>query len=470
MVQTSPWKDSLHAGHPHRMPDAIFGMAAGFFAIAFYLIIEINVTVLRTFKKRRGLYFWSLLISSWGTFFHTLGYVTLWWVPKAPWGLNTSFIMFGWSAMITFQSLVLYSRLHLVIRNHKILRGVLIMIMSTIILIQIPQWVTTWAATDTKLSVTKKWSPYDSIMVRVSQLAFLLQEGTLSILYIWGAVKVLSANDKIDVRRVKWDLIYINTFLILVDVIILCLAYTNEHFPKEPIQNFVYAFKLKIEFVVLNQLMIITSQSRATNFNGGGRYIKPSSWDSPSAQQARSNPSTDGKQYLGLTTSASEPKSPSAQGCEIAKNSEKDRSQSESSDATKVVSPTTSFGKAGNYFAAEMYRELRSQSDSSDATKIVSPSYKKRSRVETDPNCDGKQSEILPERDGAPFRKYHSSERLAPTHAPSGRGGERLQMQSHPPLRKASRNWWGRLLSMIPTGEERLHKDLAAVERGDMKV
>ncbi len=455
MVQTSPWKDSLHAGHPHRMPDTTFGMAAGFFAIAFYLILEINVTVLRTFKKRRGLHFWSLLISSWGTFFHTLGYVTLWWVPRAPWGLNTSFIMFGWSAMVTFQSLVLYSRLHLVIRNHNILRGVLILIVSTIVLIQIPQWVTTWASTDTKLSVTTKWSPYDSIMVRVSQLAFLLQEGTLSILYIWGAVKVLSANDKIDLRRVKWDLIYINTFIILVDIIILSLAYTNEHFPKEPIQNFVYAFKLKIEFVVLNQLMSITSQSRAANCNAGGRYVKPSSWDQPSAQAARSSPSTGGK-HEGLTTSVTDPKSPSAYGLKSPTIFEKERSQSNSSDATKVVSPTASYRKGSSYFATGLGRETRSYSDSSDTTKVVSSMHRKGLSFATGPTHDGRESGSLQRSGGVPYGNSFSSKGLAPRNSENGRIGQK--------------SWWDRLLSMVPTGEERLEKDVTAVQRGDMKV
>ena len=211
--------------------------------------------------------------------------------------MNTAFILFGWSAMVTGQSLVLYSRLHLVIRDYRILQGVLIMIIATAIFIEIPQWVTTWASTDTKYSVTKLWSPYDSIMVRVSQLAFLIQEATISGLYIWGVLTVVAPNDKIKVSRVKWDLIYINTYIILVDIIILVLAYTNEHIPKEPIQNFAYAFKLKIEFIVLNQLMAITSQSRASNMNGGHRYWK-SSRSGSAPQVTRSNPSDNSKTTL----------------------------------------------------------------------------------------------------------------------------------------------------------------------------
>ena len=184
MVQTSPYKDSLHAGTPAPMPYALFGWAASFFGIALFLVAEINVTVLRRFKRRRGLYFWSLLATSWGISGHTLGYIFAWWVPGSPWIFNTACILFGWSMMVTGQSLVLYSRLHLVIRNRDILRASFFIMIVTFFAIEIPGWVTTWPATDPK--VTEEWSYRDSIMVRVTQLAFPILESYLCILYILG--------------------------------------------------------------------------------------------------------------------------------------------------------------------------------------------------------------------------------------------------------------------------------------------
>ena len=259
------------------MPYAIFAMAIAFMSIAFWLIFEVNISVLRYFKKWRGLYFWSLLVSSWGTFFHTLGYVTQWWAPNSSWIMNTCFILFGWSAMITGQSLVLYSRLHLVILNREILRYVLILIIGTAIFIQIPQWVATWGACDTKLSITKYWSPIDSIMVRISQAVFLLQEGLLSGLYIWGAMQMLAPNVEIKVKKVMWELIAVSTYLVLVDVAILILAYLNEHIPKEPVQNFAYAFKLKLEFIILNQLLAVLQRNRhGSDGPSSDRYTKGS--------------------------------------------------------------------------------------------------------------------------------------------------------------------------------------------------
>ena len=405
MVQTSPWKDVLHAGTPPPMRPALFAMATGFMGVAFYLVLEINVTVLRRFKKHRGLYFWSLLISSWGVFFHTIGYVLQWWIPKSPWILNTACILFGWSMMVTCQSLVLYSRLHLVVRNHSILRGVLVLIITTAVVIEIPQWVTTWASTDTKLSVTKTWSPYDSIMVRVSQIVFLLQEATLSILYIWGAIKVLAPNDKIDVRRVKWDLIYINIFLVLVDVIILVLAYTNEHIPKEPIQNFAYAFKLKIEFVVLNQLVSVTQQSHSSNFNVGNRYVK-NGWTNSTPPAAQIKPSTDAgamspKQQYNLAYFAKGPTSPVAV----------ERSQSDSSGFSNELKSSTISHEKDQYFAANTCRpEVR---------------FERRQQ-----------------HDGIACQEFHSSEALTPTDHRSGSGGTMSRTETQFGDRSPRRGWW----------------------------
>ena len=166
------------------MSRALFAWAASFIGITFFLVLETNVLVFRRFKKRSGLYFWCLLVTSWGIVGHALGYMLSWWVPSSPWVFNAVCIELGWSMMVTGQSLVLYKRLHLVIRNPNVLRACLVLVVTTFIVIEIPSWVTAWVADDPKHTVT--WSPRDSIMVRISQLAFPLQESILCVLYIWG--------------------------------------------------------------------------------------------------------------------------------------------------------------------------------------------------------------------------------------------------------------------------------------------
>ena len=40
-----------------------------------YASFELNIIIILTFKPKGGLYFWSLLISSWYLTFHALGFV-----------------------------------------------------------------------------------------------------------------------------------------------------------------------------------------------------------------------------------------------------------------------------------------------------------------------------------------------------------------------------------------------------------
>lgn len=44
-------------------------------AIAWAYCLELTIVIFYTFRRRDGLYFWSLLISSWGCAFHALGFV-----------------------------------------------------------------------------------------------------------------------------------------------------------------------------------------------------------------------------------------------------------------------------------------------------------------------------------------------------------------------------------------------------------
>lgn len=46
---------------------------ASFNAVAWYIAIELNTRLFFTFKRYRGLYFWSIWISSWGIILEPLG-------------------------------------------------------------------------------------------------------------------------------------------------------------------------------------------------------------------------------------------------------------------------------------------------------------------------------------------------------------------------------------------------------------
>ncbi len=58
--------------------------------------------------------------------------------------VSVAFITIGWYAMVTGQSLVLYSRLHLVVRDDRKIRWVLYMIIIDVFLFHFPTTVMTF--------------------------------------------------------------------------------------------------------------------------------------------------------------------------------------------------------------------------------------------------------------------------------------------------------------------------------------
>lgn len=117
---------------------------SAFTAIAWYLVIDLNVVIWMTFKRRHGLYFYSLLCASWGIALFALAFLMKFFnIWKNPY-ISCTFITIGWYAMVTGQSLVLYSRLHLVVHDKRNIRWVLYMIITSVVLFHFPTTVMTF--------------------------------------------------------------------------------------------------------------------------------------------------------------------------------------------------------------------------------------------------------------------------------------------------------------------------------------
>jgi hypothetical protein len=101
--------------------------AAAFLGVALYLCIELNVRLLAR-TTSRSLYFWSCLLCSWGLIVHGIAILLL---NFHIWEAYSSIVVveLAWLIYVVAQSLVLYSRLNLVLRNTQVGRYVLYMIL-----------------------------------------------------------------------------------------------------------------------------------------------------------------------------------------------------------------------------------------------------------------------------------------------------------------------------------------------------
>jgi hypothetical protein len=144
--------NGISGGLQITLPDAM--TISAFTAIAWYNWLELNIMIWMTFKRHNGLYFYSLLASSWGIIIYALAFLMKFFQVWKNDYVSVALITVGWYAMVTGQSLVLYSRLHLVVRDLRKIRWILYMILTDIVLFHFPTTVMTFGVSVSQLFIT----------------------------------------------------------------------------------------------------------------------------------------------------------------------------------------------------------------------------------------------------------------------------------------------------------------------------
>lgn len=116
--------------------------------------------------------------------------------------------------MVTGQSLVLYSRLGLILANPRILRAVLWMIIIDAILFHGITTIVDWGRYTGNPAYGRGYFYIEFIQMT----GFCIQEFIISGLYVWKTVELLKVISKQGIRRVMWQLFTINVVIIILDV------------------------------------------------------------------------------------------------------------------------------------------------------------------------------------------------------------------------------------------------------------
>lgn len=144
-------------------------------SIALYNVLELTCIIFTTFKKRRGLYFVSFCVATWGIVPYSIAFLVLGLEPprgRAIYGFVTMIVV-GWVCTVTGQSVVLYSRLHLIDRDQRHLRLVLAMIITNGIILHSATTVMVFGANSLN-DPSRFYRPY-SIMEKVQVTVFFIQ-------------------------------------------------------------------------------------------------------------------------------------------------------------------------------------------------------------------------------------------------------------------------------------------------------
>lgn len=231
---------------------------AFFAGLAMYNALELTAMIFLAFNHYRGLYFWSLLISGLGIIPYALGFLLKFFEitqGNSRW-LAVVLLTIGWYLMVTGESVVLWSRLHLIVsgeKGEKIIRYTKWMIIVNAVVLHVPTTVLTFGAngdTDTQTFETAY-----NIMEKIQMIGFFLQEVILSTIYIVETVKILQTSLQPHTRKTMRQLIFINAVIIIMDLALLGLECASLYILETLLKGVIYSIKLKLEFAILSKLV-----------------------------------------------------------------------------------------------------------------------------------------------------------------------------------------------------------------------
>ncbi|KAG9186255.1 hypothetical protein G6011_02811 [Alternaria panax] len=229
---------------------------------------ELLVTIPLTFKRWSGKYFYCLLVATLGVLVYQINVLLMIFAPYPnAYGVIAS-IGLGWSAMVTDQSLVLWSRLHLVCRSVWKLRLILCMIVFNGLSMHGPQFTLSLLAVRNN-AIDPNYKPF-ALMEKISVVILTVQEIIISMVYLMAAVRILQVGETLQKkgnrRRVQ--------LLFLANVVIICIdvcTVTLEHMALWGVwcsfKGFGYSVKLKVEFAILSQLRDSVKGSNGSSFD-----------------------------------------------------------------------------------------------------------------------------------------------------------------------------------------------------------
>ena len=238
----------------------VYCLVAAFSAVPMWMTLELTFQIYATFKKYGGLYFWSLLICTWSLTIRQISRICIYFVPGCNQVFTLTFAMLGWVGTVTGFAVVLYSQLHLVTQNRRILRGVLGMIIADVFILHLPTMVA-------QIGVVTKhqpsWISWYPAMEKVQVVGFSVQETIISGIYIYAARRMVKGSYNTQTKHCIRLLILVQIICILLNVPSIVLTYADIFLFKVTLTSFEYAIKLKLEFIVLNQLIGIVKHGIA---------------------------------------------------------------------------------------------------------------------------------------------------------------------------------------------------------------
>jgi hypothetical protein len=245
-----------------------WALSIALYSIALWLAIDLIFQIHITFKRFGGWYYWTVLATSIGVGLHaSLLTVKSFTVLTIAEDIGTTILVkMGDILTQTGFSLVLYSRLNLVMRSHKYLKRILTIIIVSSFLVHVPTVVFTIGVNTRTLG----WLNRAQVAEKVVVIWFTIQEQALSTIYTYCTARLLKNSPamlsrspsplrhqtKKSHRNLLVFMIFTQFVTFTFDMTLVLLIMLKWRF-KGIFMPILYGIKLKVEFLALNQLQIL---------------------------------------------------------------------------------------------------------------------------------------------------------------------------------------------------------------------
>ncbi|EED15537.1 conserved hypothetical protein [Talaromyces stipitatus ATCC 10500] len=224
-----------------------------FLLLSIYNALELVVMILVSFRRFRGLYFWSLVLSAlFGLIPYSIGFFLKFFTRVSPW-VTCTVLTVGWWVMVTGQAM-----------------QVLYMICINAVVLHLPTTILTYGSNNPDAS--PRFVVGYNIMEKIQLTGFSIQEAIISGLYLYETFKLLHITHRDKAQRwIQYQLIAVNVLIILMDLTLLVLEYASEYAIQICLKGAVYSVKLKLEFAVLGQLVDFI-RNKSGNYRHDGHH------------------------------------------------------------------------------------------------------------------------------------------------------------------------------------------------------
>lgn len=208
--------------------------------------------------------------------------------------------------MVSGQSLVLYSRLGLVLgpSHGSVLKATKWMIIIDAIVFHISTSIVFFGAFNAQANYG--FAQAYEYIEKIQMTGFTIQEFVLSGLYVWRTLDILKTSPDWSNRRrrIMRELLSINILIILMDIALLVIEYQNRHVFEQAVKAVVYSVKLKLEFAILSKLVGITQRGESDLTLGTNMTVEKGSERPDAVHIERTTSYLSGTTYRSDNTAA----------------------------------------------------------------------------------------------------------------------------------------------------------------------